>query len=211
MFATHNPVIRDYVANGGPDALEHVFQFVVATVQQSLENTPAIVLSYQREGSESRDAWGWKGGALDWIAKHKDGMWDEIMHAYETSFNPHYRLLMDFAAWPGLGLVKGGFMAQLCFGVGGCIDTHNLRRFNIEASRFKASRFKDAKTYETRSRIVWDYVDVIEKQGGCEALWNGWCDHVAALRPDVFEDGFAVSEMHLTALGLSEGQNEIPF
>ena len=205
MFATHNPVIGDY-AKSSPDAFEHVFQFVIGTVQQSIEASPAITAGFQLEGSGSRDAWGWKGAALDWMAENKGEAFARACSTYDAA-----GLIHEFASYPGLGVVKGGFLAQLAFGVGGCVDSHNMKRFGVTPSQFAAHRFKGAKTAATRAKIVNQYCNLIDDNGGCAVLWDGWCDHVASLRPDVFDDGFAVSETHCTALGLKAAPIEIPF
>lgn len=210
MFENHQPRIAEYVETG-PDAFEHVFQFVVATIQQSIENTPAIVEGFQREGVESRDAWGMKGPAIEWMAENKQREWKTARQIRRESLLPDAELIYHFASYPGLGIVKGGFLAQLASGVGGCIDSHNLKRFGVDPNRFKASRFKNLKTESRRVDLVNEYCRLIAYHGGCETLWNGWCDHVASLRPDVFGDGFEVSELHCTALGLGRRTEEIPF
>ena len=216
MFTNHQPCIGEY-AQSGPDGFEHVFQFVIATIQQPIEATPAIVQGFQHEGSESRDAWGMKGEALDWMASEKRWLYGYAMEAYNImrySAGCSRRMVQHFANYKGLGLVKGGFMAQLCFGVGGCIDSHNISRFSVPPRQFSASRYKSLKTAESREILATQYCNVIKDQGGCEVLWDGWCDFVAARRPEIFENGgYDVSALHCTALGLWPDNygKDIPF
>jgi hypothetical protein len=112
-----------------------------------------------------------------------------------------HELLNYFASLPGLGLVKGGFLAQLVFGLVGCIDTHNLTRFNVRPYDVAARAFKSAKTSATRNRKIEVYLDICAKLGGCAALWDGWCEYVYARnRGDYYTSAQQVSQMHVDAI-----------
>jgi hypothetical protein len=100
-----------------------------------------------------------------------------------------------------LGLVKGGFVVQLCFGLSGCIDTHNLNMACIKPSRVSAARFKKAKSWRTKDNIAREYQEYIQEFGGTETLWDSWCDYVAKQRPKRFASGFEVSQLHCDAIG----------
>ena len=102
----------------------------------------------------------------------------------------------------GFGLVKAGFVAQLAFGVGGCLDTHNLRRFGISKTTF--AKYKTLKTVKGRAKKLEAYLDACEAQGGAETLWDGWCNYVAARRPKFYVNGGEqVSALHVEALNIN--------
>ena len=111
-------------------------------------------------------------------------------------------LLMYFAGLPGLGLVKGGFVAQLCFGVAGCLDTHNITIHGLQPSTFAAHRFKGARTEKTKRKLVAHYVELCRALGGAGKLWDNWCQYVADKRPGIYNDADHVSKLHCEAIGV---------
>ncbi len=203
MFDTHQKTIGEF-ARANPENMFRVITFVHATVQQSLNTVPAIMRDTKQRGAASIHLWGWKRGAYEYFDANKADVYRQAMALYDGHANPDtaaHELLKYFAGLPGLGLVKGGFVLQLCFGLSGCIDRHNLARFNIAEAQFAAGRFKGAKTNATRNRLVSNYHDTVARCGGTAALWNDWCNYVAAKVPSIWPDGEAVSAIHVSAIG----------
>lgn len=212
MFHTHNPIIREY-AQTGPLEVADVARFVIATIQQSIEHTPEIAHEFRHMGAASKYAFGWKGPAIDWHNEnarrtHADAM--AIYRGADCERACEVALTEYFASLPGLGLAKGGFMVQLCFGLSGCLDSHNLARFGIAAGPFQANAFKALRRDATRRQRAADYVNHVHACGGPAGLWDSWCDYVADLRPATFESGFHVSSYHVAALDIPP-QESIPF
>jgi hypothetical protein len=207
-FEAHQPIIGSW-ARENSDNFSDVYRFVLATIQQPIDQTPAIVRDFKDQGGDSAYAFGLKRVALDWLDDNAGLLYDNAMYIAHIESNLAGRfatpaLLSYFASLPGLGLVKGGFLAQLCFGEVGCIDTHNVDRFGLNPSRFAASRFKNAKTTKTRKAIINEYLGLCDKCGGCALLWAEWCEYVADKYPQRYESPQAVSKLHLDALGLEE-------
>jgi hypothetical protein len=205
MFHTHNPIIGHW-ARQSAENLEAVFMFVTATIQQPIEQVPAILADYRENGPASKYAWGWKSEALRHYAAHRETIYADLMAIHEgvqEQAGREVALLAYLATLPGLGLVKGAFVAQLAFGVGGCMDSHNMKRFGANAGRFSASAFKALRTPEARITRIVEYCALVATVGGGAALWDSWCDYVASLRPDRFADGSEVSRLHVTAFGLA--------
>jgi len=203
MFNTHQKVIGTY-ARQSPENMARVYQFVITTVQQALIHTPDMMHDIDENGLQAKTLWGWKYDAMQHATQYAQETYDTTMQIFRNAIDPdnaRHELLSFFAGLPGLGLVKGGFMVQLCFGLSGCIDTHNLRRFNLTGNEFKAARFKNAKTDKTRNAIVRQYHKIVDACGGCEALWNDWCDYVAMRQPARYANGFEVSALHVAAIG----------
>jgi hypothetical protein len=119
---------------------------------------------------------GWKRDAIKWIDVNAAEVFATADALYDAGDAP---LLSYLADLPGLGLAKGGFLAQLVWGVVGCLDSHNVARFGLNANQFAAYRFKSAKTATTRQKLVRQYLALCEECGGCETLWNDWCAYVA--------------------------------
>ena len=180
--------------------------FVTATIQQPIEQVPAILADYREHGPASKYAWGWKSEALAHYAAHRETIYGDLMAIYTGVSDPEGRevaLLSYLATLPGLGLVKGAFVAQLAFGIGGCMDSHNMKRFGANPARFSASAFKSLKGAQKRAERIAEYVALVNSVGGGPALWDSWCNYVASLRPDRFADGREVSALHVSAFGLA--------
>ena len=201
MYKEHNKHIGLF-ARQSPDNLERVLQFVCATIQQPLEMVPNILDSFSAEKEESKHAWGWKADALAFYDEKKQEIYDISMAIYEGYADPatqELELVKYFANLEGLGLVKGAFVAQLAFGVGACLDVHNMRRYEVEPSRFAASAFKRLSP-KSQAKRAFEYCALCAEIGGSEYLWDSWCDFVAELRPEKFANGFEVSKLHLDAI-----------
>lgn len=164
--------------------------------------TPDIVRDFRKHGRASRYAFGWKGPAIEYAIDRGDDIRDD-MNCLRGKAGSDYEagaLLTAYAATlPGLGLVKGGFLAQLAYGVSGCIDVHNARRYGVNVQRFAG--FDRLKREATRAARVNEYMALIDKSGGCEALWDSWCEYVAKRTPARYPGGsYEVSRLHVEAI-----------
>ena len=201
MFETHQAKIGAF-ARRDADSMARVYAFVLATVQQPLWQTPEIMKSLDNEGAESRFLWGFKIPAYDYLQEHKETIYEVSMAIWRGHANPEiqaYELLRYFAGLPGLGVVKGGFMVQLCFGGAGCLDSHNIKRWGLDPSKFKACRYKNGNP-KRRAIILRDYFAIIASKGGCEELWDSWCRYVAKRSPERYKNAYAVSQLHMEVI-----------
>jgi hypothetical protein len=201
-FDAHQPAIGRY-ARATPQGFARVYKFVLATIQQPLISTPEIVRDFELIGTESKWAFGMKGGALRWLAEEGKAEWLHrvALDTWEAHSNPdaaEEELVSFFAGLPGLGLIKGGFLAQLAFGLGGCLDRHNFARFGLPYRSFRADSFKRAGNGAQR-RHVRAYLDACRDAGGCALLWAEWCDYVAKKEPVTYNDAAYVSRLHVVA------------
>jgi hypothetical protein len=180
------------LAQHSPDNLRRAVSFVLATIQQQLETVPDIMADFEQQGSASRFAFGSKATGLDWLQDNAGQLYRDAMAARD---NPQ-QLLQVFLAVPGLGLVKSGFAAQLFAGTVGCIDTHNIKLYGIPLS---AIRYGYPKRQQTIDSKLQKYIALCDGIGSSE-LWAAWCQHVAALRPANWQNGLAVSQLHVDCL-----------
>ena len=100
--------------------------------------------------------------------------------------------LLVVASINGIGIVKAGFVLQLCLGKVGCLDVHNLRRFGLSPTAFKMGKVK----YDTALGKAKLYIKICEDLGGCEYLWDSWCNLLAEKYPNKYKDGQHVSRLH---------------
>jgi hypothetical protein len=203
MFASHQKTIQTY-AQSGPEALAHVITFVYATVQQSINTVPAIMEDIDENGAHSEYLWGWKREAYMFVDENQQTIFDNAMALYDGHADPivcERELIAYFATLPGLGLVKGGFVVQLAFGLGGCIDRHNVAMLGADVNLLRADLFKNG-SHKARAKRLDKYQALLASAGGTEMLWDNWCEYVADKFPNIYESGFAVSRLHVEALRL---------
>ena len=126
----------------------------------------------------------------------------EYIHAnykqlHKDIFDPDLSLaekILSVSSIPGIGIVKAGFVLQLCIGKVGCLDTHNLRMFGFSDSAFKFSKTTTRNTALAKARL---YIETCEKLGGSEFLWDNWCEFIASKYPKHFTSADQVSQMHV--------------
>lgn len=194
MFSTHQSTIADF-ALGSNVGLERTFRLVFLSIRQPFWKMPQQFKSVDDMGLESPYLFGWKRSGLAFVRANASTL-RETLKAVPAGYGDAQALL-DVATVPGLGLVKAGFVLQLVTGSAGCIDTHNMQRFGLNENAFKfGSNASDA--LKRKKALV--YLDACWKAGGCESLWNGWCDYVAAQQPKHWHSGFDVSAMHESAI-----------
>ena len=208
MFDNHQKRIAAY-AKRGPDEFARTMTFVYATIQQSLDTVPGAMKDIDREGIESKFLWGFKREAYEWLQANKLAVYNDAMELSFTADDDRAEreLLQYFGALPGLGLVKAGFVLQLAFGLGGCIDGHNVRRFGVLEGRkalpiyMRAWHYKKASPIK-RAEYVTAYQSLLKRAGGCEALWDDWCIYLRSRAPAKYHSADYVSELHCIALGV---------
>lgn len=203
MFETHQKLIGKY-ARANAENMRHVITFVLLTIQQPIDTVPATMLDVAARGIDSPYLWGMKGQGYRYTEANMPAIYADAMMLWDTIPNPiecERQLIDHFARIPGLGIVKAGFVVQLAFGLGGCIDTHNIDRFDLDPKDFKASRYKNGSP-KLRAKMLDYYQSILRAQGGAEGLWNSWCEYLYAKYPRKYQSAEQISALHVEALGL---------
>jgi len=191
MYAEHQPIISKYAARG-PRELANVARFVLATIRTSFPDAISSYKTLVTSGERRPIAYfGDKHRGLDYLDNHSVSWWNAI-HAARRDRDT---LVATFATVPGIGLVKAGFLAQLGFGVSGCIDTHNLQRFGMD---YGDVRFNKGAKWSTWVARAHHYNSVTDALGGPELLWNEWCEYVSRFQG--YGTPEEVSAMHLQVI-----------
>lgn len=197
MYKTHATRVQAY-AQQSPDNLARTIAFVMTTIRSPIERAPVEVAEIDALGDAAPSLWGGKRKGYRYTQEHKAQLFTDCMACHANGDD--VGLLKVLVAVPMLGLPKAGFVAQLAFGRVGCLDTHNLNRYDLKAAAFATSGLKtDGEALDRKCRL---YLATCEQLGGCEQLWNTWCDYVAAQYPNKFADGDVVSAIHCVALTL---------
>ena len=173
--------------------------FVLATVQQQLETVPVALTDICELGMASRFAWGNKAKGVEYLDAEHERLY---CSATQQIKNP-VALMELFLTIPGMALVKAGFLCQIFAGSVGCIDTHNIKLYNIPVS---ALRYRYESTHKLNKAKVARYVELCSGLGGAVALWSRWCDYVAKIRPYNWDNGAHVSQFHVDVItGAEDG------
>lgn len=166
--------------------LDDVGAMVALSIQTTWRSIGAQWASYVSHDLESPCLWGQKAQTVAWLRENES----RVLRAA----CPFDRLVLLASECPGLGLPKAGFLVQLSMGARnvsiGCFDLHNIARYEV-----KLPSFSKKASQPTRIRAALAYVDLCERLGGSEEMWNTWCFHMA--RVDArFADAAHVSRLH---------------
>lgn len=198
MYKTHQPIISNH-CRACPDNMARALQFCTLTIQESLHRVPDN-FPLAEEG-DSGVLFGWKYAAYNEAWEYRDHIYKELEEIWSTrrgDDDATERLLHYVASLPGFGLAKAGFLAQLVYGVGGCLDSHNLRRLGLNERKFAG--YKSLKSFDGRRAKINSYIDTIANMGSTEYLWDSWCEHVHALTPSRYDSAEHVSRLHVDAI-----------
>lgn len=197
MFA-EDQKITQAIALASPEGLGQVMKLALLSAQVPFENMPRIMAEVNAgnlQGIQNLTAV--KRDGLTWIDSNQGHLHKKLTKwwIHKPDFQAPQALLSVMNC-PGLGMVKGGFVLQMTLGTGGCLDTHNLRRFGLKRTVTRSGR------WNSLSRWKWalEYLALCERLGGAEALWDGWCRYVADYNPGTWDCPEAVSSMHWRAI-----------
>ena len=194
MFSTHQSTISDF-ALGSNVGLERTFRPVFLSIRQPFHSMAKQMQDVDENGMQSPYLFGWKRDGLAFVRANASGLRHAL--AGVPAGYGDAEALLKVASVPGLGLVKAGFVCQLVTGSVGCLDSHNLERFGLNANAFK---YGAGASEALKRKKALAYLDACWKAGGCESLWDGWCNHVAENQPKHWRSGFDVSAMHQSAI-----------
>jgi len=199
-YSNHIEACNTY-AQDSAENFKRAALFVLATVQQQLETVPVALTDICELGMASRFAWGSKSKGVEFIEANYGSMYCTARLIVRQGSDAD--LMTEFLRIPGMALVKAGFLCQIFAGSVGCIDTHNIKLYNIPVS---ALRYRYENSAACNQAKVARYVELCNGLGGAHALWSRWCDYVAALRPFNWTDGAEVSQFHVDVItGIEDG------
>lgn len=185
MFKTDQPQIQAF-AKKSPKNTARVIKFVLVSIRRNFAQVEDIMTGKCEPNMMSLTKEG-----IAYAEEHAL----ELHSIIHDSRMPLHDKLLAVTRVPGLGLPKAGFVLQLCCGEVGCLDTHNLRNFGLDAKDFKLTK-NMAKNIE-RAKV---YVDCCRKEGGCEYLWDQWCEFIAERWASKWNDAKDVSHAHVRGI-----------
>ena len=187
MFTTHQKAIGRW-GRKSPDNTSWIIAMVLLSIQQHWDQIGNQLIDLKENGLDCKYLFASKRSGWDYVVANKK----ELHEAIYSRNLPMAEKLLAVASIPNIDLIKAGFVLQLCIGKVGCLDVHNLRRFGLKPQAFKTYGLK----YDTALGKAKLYVKVCEDLGGCEYLWNSWCDLLAEKYPNKYKNGQHVSRLH---------------
>jgi len=210
MFANHQKQIGQWCRQSA-DNFADVQLLAILSARQPFSRV--------REQFEmvKRDDWSplfaWKKQAYQEAIEDADTRLETCLmldHIGDEDYSNADILLEEVATWSGFGLVKGGFVVQMAFGLSGCLDSRNMDDLHMPVRMWRSDGFAHH-SLTTRMRKVRKYNQAVEDIG-TGALWDMWCTNYAA-GSDHFLSAWDVSAEHCRILGITPDldEGEMPF
>lgn len=206
MYLDHQPIIAKW-ARARADNLAACLHFAIVSARKPFSQVPVLMINASQEGNNA--LFGWKHQAYAFARDNTEAIYhacEAIAEEHETRRERAPALIRYLASLPGLNLAKGGFVAQLAYGCGGCLDTVNASRLGLPPTWFNGNtkyRMKFQRTPQTRLKLARWYSETCERLGGPAGLWNDWCAEISRRSPDKFPSANHASAWHLNCLGLA--------
>ena len=193
MFKQDQARIERWCKN--PDKFLTVGTMVLLSIRMQWVGVGNQMASVRELGVDSPCLWGWKLDGYKYLREKRKKLYVYV-RKYRAGKLHDYDLIREFLKVPGLGLPKAGFLAQLVVGTAGCLDMHNIERFDLEPKVWIIRPRKDAaaQVREIDDKIAM-YLKLIELCGGSEKLWDEWCEHLND-RVGTFHNAEDVSRRH---------------
>jgi len=176
MFEQDQARIEEWCRN--PDKLLTVGTMVLVSIRMQWVGVGTQMESVRKLGVNSPCLWGWKRDGYKYLRDNHIHLYGRVKACRSGRIEVH-DLLREFLKVPGLGLPKAGFLAQLVVGKAGCLDMHNIERFDLDpkvwAIRPRANAADQVREIEDKIAL---YLHLIDLCGGTRKLWDEWCEHL---------------------------------
>jgi hypothetical protein len=198
MFNKDQKQIADWCTT--PDQMVTVGTMVLLSIRMQWSGVGTQLQDVQENGSRSKCLWGWKRAGYQYLRDNKLELFTAVVVHRVAKYPDDSALMRAFLKVPGLGLAKAGFMCQLLCGTVGCLDMHNIKRFQLDAKTLTIpKRVCPAKQLQVIDDSISFYIALCKQCGGTEKLWDEWCELLAD-KVSTFKDGAEVSRRHYTYL-----------
>lgn len=189
-----------------PDGLYAVIEFTLCTINMPLSRVIQQRVSIRAEGVQSKWVSSTKALGIEYAKANAQRLHQEInaiaeLHGKDTIDGAQEAVDL-FVSIPSIGMVKAGFIAQMCGFEVACLDRHNIRMLGLPETALLLN--KKVKPELRRSKIR-NYVKLCRRKGA-EYWWNTWCNYVAEKggMNKSLPTGDAVSKYHVAAVIMGE-------
>ena len=201
MYINHAVAVQQY-AQVSASNLSDVTLMTVLSIRQPWLNIGTQMIDVRTNKLGAKALWGFKKDTYIYLESNKHKMYAQMMaviNSNKTDASKAMSLMNIFLRVNGLGMAKAGFMCQLTAGLVGCMDSHNLKMYNLDAKDFVlAKNPKTIKSLDANVKKIRNYVQICNEYG-TENLWNSWCSFLAT-KSTKWRDANHVSEVHYSYL-----------
>ena len=201
MYINHATAVQQY-AQVSASNLSDVTLMTVLSIRQPWLNIGTQMIDVRTNKLGAKALWGFKKDTYIYLESNKHKMYAQMMaviNSNKTDASKAMSLMNIFLRVNGLGMAKAGFMCQLTAGLVGCMDSHNLKMYNLDAKDFVlAKNPKTIKSLDANVKKIRNYVQICNEYG-TENLWNSWCSFLAT-KSTKWRDANHVSEVHYSYL-----------
>jgi len=185
-----------------PDGLYDTIEFTLCTINMPLSRVHTQRVSIKKEGIHSKWVSDTKAKGILYAQQHKQELHALMLNIRETmgvdSVDAGQAVVDLFMRIPSIGMVKAGFIAQMCGFNVACLDRHNVRMLGMSETALRVS--KTIKP-ELRLKKIRKYIELCQVSGA-KHWWDTWCNFVAEKggMNASLPTGDAVSAYHVTAI-----------
>lgn len=174
MFKEDQSRIERWCKN--PDKFLKVGTMVLLSIRMQWVGVGTQMADVDARGSDSPCLWGWKRKGYIYLRDNRKALYKHVK-SYRAGRIWLDDLMREFLKVPGLGLAKAGFLCQLLTGHSGCLDMHNIARFDLDAKHLMIPKRKNvADQIAAVDDAIAFYLRLIDACGGSEKLWDEWCE-----------------------------------
>lgn len=194
MYADHMPQLREH-GQASYAGFADLVTFAVLSVRQPFIKTPEQMADVRKKGLDSDFLWGWKHDNYRFMHDKDEWAGPAIWHTVRDAKLPE-DALEALVKVPGLGIAKGGFVAQMMGHNVACFDSRNLAKYGIPLRKYRLDNWRPMKDSTVRRKIE-NYCDDCREHGGAQVFWDDWCTSAAK---DYAETPDQISALHLAAI-----------
>jgi biopolymer transport protein ExbD len=201
MYNIHAKQVQQYAQKSASNMAD-VALMTVLSIRQPWMLVGKQLQDVRTNKALAKSLWGGKKNTYLYLQANKHFMYGQMMaiiNSNKTEASKAISLMKLFLKVDGLGIAKAGFMCQLTAGLVGCMDSHNIKMYNLNAKDFEISKNpKTLKGIETNLKKIRNYIQICNEYG-TDNLWNSWCSLIAT-KSTKWRDANHVSEVHYTYL-----------
>ena len=201
MYQNHAVKVQQY-AQLSASNLSDATLMAGLSIRQPWLNIGKQMIDVKTNKLKAKSLWGFKKDTYTYLESNKHKMFAQVMaviNSNKTDASKAMSLMKIFLRVNGLGMAKAGFMCQLTAGLVGCMDSHNLKMYNLDAKDFVlAKNPKTVKGLDANVKKIRNYIQICNEYG-TENLWNSWCSFLAT-KSTKWRDANHVSEVHYSYL-----------
>lgn len=201
MYQRDCTMIAQY-ALASPQGLYDVIEFTLCTINMPISRVHLQRQSIKEEGTQSKWVSATKANGINYAKMNQAYLHKQILHirdkyGLDTIDGSQYAIDL-FIKIPSIGMVKAGFIAQMCGFNVACLDRHNVRALGISETALNLNK---KVSDELRLKKIREYVKLCRRRGS-EYWWDTWCNYVADRggMNKSLPTGDAVSRYHVTAI-----------